>query len=170
MIILSVKNSLLLSLLLVSATVNTFGQKTKNMPEKTGITENINIKNGKDKPYNVLSAFEKHVIIEKGTERPWTGPYTSFSEKGTYVCKQCNAPLFRSGDKFDSHCGWPSFDDEIPGAVKRKPDPDGIRVEIVCSNCNGHLGHVFEGEGFTNKNARHCVNSVSIKFIPAGKE
>ncbi len=117
--------------------------------------------------YNPLTPEEAAVILNKGTERPFTGKYTDYSEKGTYVCKQCNAPLFRSSDKFKSDCGWPSFDDEIRGAVKRIPD--GMRTEIVCANCGAHLGHVFAGEGFTAKSTRHCVNSISLNFIPAGK-
>lgn len=118
-----------------------------------------------EKRYNFLNEFETYVIENKGTERAWTGEYTNLKDDGTYLCKKCGQALFRSDDKFDSHCGWPSFDDEIPGAIKRIPDADGMRTEIVCSNCGGHLGHVFEGEGFTSKNLRHCVNSVSVDFV-----
>jgi peptide-methionine (R)-S-oxide reductase len=116
-----------------------------------------------------LSSFEKKVIINKGTERPFTGEYWDHFEDGTYKCKQCGSDLYKSSSKFKSHCGWPSFDDEIEGAVKRIPDSDGVRTEIVCAKCGGHLGHVFIGEGFTHKNTRHCVNSVSISFIPEKK-
>lgn len=120
--------------------------------------------------YNPLSPQESYVILEKGTERAGDGGYTLTKDPGMYVCRQCNAPLYSSKHKFVSHCGWPSFDDEIKGSVTRLPDADGSRVEIVCANCQGHLGHVFEGEHLTDKNIRHCVNSISMKFITEGEE
>jgi len=116
--------------------------------------------------YNDLTQEEKRVILNKGTERAFTGKFWNHKENGVYTCKQCNQPLFSSEAKFDSGTGWPSFDDALPGAVKELPDADGRRVEIVCSNCGGHLGHVFRGEGFTSKSTRHCVNSISLDFIP----
>ncbi|HZH54660.1 MAG TPA: methionine-R-sulfoxide reductase [Sphingobacteriaceae bacterium] len=119
------------------------------------------------KKYNTLTADEAYILLNKGTERPFTGALLDVKEAGTYICKQCDSPLYRSDDKFDAHCGWPSFDDEIKGAIRRKTDADGHRTEILCANCGGHLGHVFEGEGFTPKNTRHCVNSRSMKFVSA---
>lgn len=117
--------------------------------------------------YPQLTPAEDYVIIHKGTEYPFTGKYYDFWEEGTYHCKRCGAELFRSAAKFDAGCGWPSFDEEVPGSVRRQPDTDGRRTEIVCASCGAHLGHVFMGEGFTPKNTRHCVNSISLEFKPA---
>lgn len=117
-------------------------------------------------PYNKLSPEEEIVVEQKATESPFSGEFDNFFEEGTFICRRCNSPLFSSNSKFNSGCGWPAFDEDFPGKVKRIPDKDGFRTEIICSNCGGHLGHVFLNEGLTQKNTRHCVNSLSIKFVP----
>lgn len=118
--------------------------------------------------YNKLTPQEEEIILNKGTEPPFSSEYDNFYKDGVFICRRCNAPLFSSQAKFDAACGWPSFDENFPKALKRVPDRDGIRTEIQCANCEGHLGHVFEGEKFTEKDTRHCVNSLSIRFIPKG--
>jgi peptide-methionine (R)-S-oxide reductase len=120
--------------------------------------------------YNRLTSQEEKVIINKATEAPFSGEYDNFYQDGTFICRRCNAPLFSSKSKFDAGCGWPSFDEGYPNAIKRVSDPDGVRTEIECANCGGHLGHEFVGEGFTKKDTRDCVNSLSIRFIPKAKE
>ena len=120
--------------------------------------------------YNKLTPEEERVIVNKATEVPFTGKYDNFYEEGTFICRRCNTPLYSSKSKFDAGCGWPSFDENFPNSVERVPDPDGIRTEIQCANCGGHLGHEFLGERMTNKNVRECVNSLSLRFIPKGEE
>jgi peptide-methionine (R)-S-oxide reductase len=147
--------------------------KPEKVPSKNAETDKKESAKGKTvvkSKYNKLNAAEAYVILNKGTERAGVGEYTDLDQKGTYICRRCNSRLYTSKNKFHSNCGWPSFDDEIDGAVKRQPDADGYRIEIVCNNCDGHLGHVFLGERYTAKNTRHCVNSVSMVFVPEGKD
>ena len=120
--------------------------------------------------YNSLTPAESRIILDQGTEAPFQGEYDRFFEDGTYICRQCNQPLFEARAKFDAGCGWPAFDDHFPKAVKALPDEDGRRTEIRCAHCDGHLGHVFIGEGHTPKDTRHCVNSLSVRFVPRDKE
>ncbi|WP_316808962.1 methionine-R-sulfoxide reductase [Pedobacter agri] len=164
--------TMLNKLFLISAVVLTTGlsacaqKQEKKETKQAQPSENI-IK--KKMNWNTLTPEEERVIVNKGTEYPGTGKYEHTTDKGTYTCKRCNAELYRSESKFDARCGWPAFDDEIKGAVKRIPDADGSRTEIVCANCGAHLGHVFTGEGFTAKDTRHCVNSISMNFVPDKK-
>jgi len=147
-----------LLIILIAWTTIANGQDNNKQKKDTGMK------------FNELTEFEKYVIEGKGTEKPFTGIYYKNNQAGTYVCKKCNSPLYRSSDKFDAHCGWPSFDDEIKGAVKHTKDFDGIRTEITCAKCGAHLGHIFVGEYLTPKNTRHCVNSVSLNFVPDPKK
>jgi methionine-R-sulfoxide reductase len=161
------KNSLIIVAGLIGMLTSCNNQAQTNVNKSNRIMDTNKNKSGKESNYRKLTPEEERVIVDKGTEAPYTGEYGHTTAKGTYVCKRCGAPLYKSSDKFDANCGWPAFDAEIPGAVKKIPDPDGYRTEIECANCGAHLGHVFTGEGFTKTNTRHCVNSISMIFVPA---